>query len=108
MARGLGERSDDEKKVLQEEIKKLEGELQTVLSKRKMLTTQSRKLSLELRTAIRHREGLEKETVDLEQHILEVELENSSTEHRVRKTVKDSNVSMSLWSLSTPSPTNHR
>ena len=87
VARGLGERTDDEKKVLQEEINKLDVELQAVLNKRKMLTTQSRKLSLELRTAIRHREGLDKETVDLEQHLLEVELANSTTEHKVGRCV---------------------
>ena len=43
-----------------------------VRDKRKMLITQSRKLAIELRAAIRTKEGLEKQTEDLHQRILEV------------------------------------
>jgi hypothetical protein len=55
-----------------------------VKEKRKMLVTQCRKLAIDLKAAIRQKEVLVKQREDIEQRIIEVELENSTTEQKVK------------------------
>ena len=56
VARGLGERSDEEKKKLNAQISVLEAEVEGAKDKRKMLIAQCRKLNNELRGAVRKKE----------------------------------------------------
>jgi len=80
VARGLGERSDEEKKKLNAEIAVLEAELEGAKDKRKMLVTQCRKLNNELRGAQRKKEDSIKIQAELGARITELELENASEE----------------------------
>jgi len=88
VARGLGERSDEEKKVLMDQIAKLEVEAAHAKEKRKMLTGQRRKLSLELGVAVRQFESLVKQSKELDHRIIQMELENGTTDQKVRHSAR--------------------
>ena len=78
VARGLGERSDEETKVLKKEIAGLEGDLEAAKEQKKMLLAQCRKLNFELRAAQRKKEVAVAAAGDLKEKIMELEKENVS------------------------------
>ena len=78
VARGLGERSDDEKKKLNVVIAEQEASLEAAREKKKMLTAQCRKLHNELKQAERKRELVVKQRGELGERIGELELENTT------------------------------
>ena len=84
VARGMGERSDDEKKQLAAQIETLERELQVARDRRKMLTQQARRLNNELRAAQRRGELASTAQLELETRITELELENDSAERSLK------------------------
>jgi chromosome segregation ATPase len=85
VARGLGERSDDEKKALKAQIEAAEKTLGEVKEKRKVLIAQSRKLLNELILAktAKENQGIHKN--ELKEKIGEIELENRMIEEEVRR-----------------------
>ena len=87
VARGLGERSDEEKRQLLAKIADLEKVLQGRVDKRKMLTTQVRMIGNEFRASVRKKEEMEVAQKDLNDRIAEVELENSSCEQQLKALV---------------------
>ncbi|GMH92487.1 hypothetical protein TrVE_jg6733 [Triparma verrucosa] len=94
VARGLGERSDEEKRQLMAKIADLEKVLATRVEKRKMLAQQCRKLNNEYRMHIRKKEEAQVAQKDLENKIAEVELENSSCEQQLKGMVQEKEESM--------------
>jgi chromosome segregation ATPase len=88
VARGLGERSDEEKRQLMGVIKELEQTLQARVDKRKMLAQQCKKLNNEYRASIKKKEFSEEQQVELKGKIAEVELENSSCELQLKELVQ--------------------
>ncbi|KAH8054626.1 hypothetical protein JL721_10405 [Aureococcus anophagefferens] len=84
VARGLGERSDDEKRALNAQIEKLEAQLQEARDMKKMLTSQGRRLNNELRAAQRRGELAAQQQEELEARITELELENNSAEQSLK------------------------
>mmetsp|Transcript_39117 Transcript_39117/g.66569 ORF Transcript_39117/g.66569 Transcript_39117/m.66569 type:complete len:960 (-) Transcript_39117:274-3153(-) len=78
VSRGLGERSDEETKLLKKEIAGLEGELEGGKEQRKMLQAQCRKLNFELRAAQRMKEVAVKAQGALKEKIEELEKETVS------------------------------
>ena len=89
VARGLGERTDDEKRQLNAQIAALEDELGQAHEQRKMLTQQCRKLNNELRAAIRTRDGARQAQSDLGDRIAELKLENGSADRQLRKRTEE-------------------
>lgn len=85
VARGLGERSDDEKKALKASIEAAEKSLNEVKEKRKVLIAQSRKLLNELVAAKTGKENQEKRKFELKEKSGEVELENRMIEEEIRR-----------------------
>lgn len=80
LARGLGERSFEETKLLQSEINKLEGELLNITNKKNETLQRLRKLTSELKGWIREKEHRCEDEKELQSSICEVELELSSLE----------------------------
>jgi len=78
VSRGLGERSDEETKVLKKEIAGLETELEGGKEQKKMLVAQCRKLNFELRAAQRKKEVAAAGALEAKERILELEKENGS------------------------------
>ena len=89
VARGLGVRSDEEKRRLNAQIAELEIVLAEKVEKRKMLTQQSRKLNNEYRAAVRTKKQNEESQKELVAIIAETELENSSCEQTVKGLVSE-------------------
>lgn len=94
VARGLGERSDKEKKQLQEHIVALQSDQNAYEVKKKHLTQQSKVLYQELQTWGRSRVQWVKSQKDTEEMIAEVELEISSCELNRKQLIssKDENM----------------
>jgi chromosome segregation ATPase len=89
IARGMGERSDEEKLVLKSNIETLEKTLDDVRERRKMLTTQSRKLNNELVAYRQKKEDLGIKLTTLTENLGEKELENRMIDEEIRKDTKD-------------------
>ncbi|GMI19911.1 hypothetical protein TrCOL_g10320 [Triparma columacea] len=87
VARGLGERSDEEKRQLMAKIAEVEKVLEARIEKRKMLTQQVRKIGNEFRYSVRAKEEAEAAQKDLKNKVAEVELENSSCEQQLKSLV---------------------
>jgi len=87
VARGLGVRSDEEKRKLNAQIAELEVALNEKVEKRKMLTQQCRKLNNEYRAAVRTKKQCEEGKKELQGKIAETALENSSCEQTVKELV---------------------
>ncbi len=85
VARGLGERSDEEKKQLQQKIEELELEYQNHLNKKVTLLQQSKKLQQELQKWQKKKEYCDKDQSKLSEMIVEVELEISACELNLKK-----------------------
>ena len=94
VARGLGERSDEEKKQLLAKIADLEKVLAARVDKRKMLTQQCRMIGNEYRAAVRKKEEAEATSKDINSKIAAVELENSSCELQLKSLVTAKEESM--------------
>uniref|UniRef100_A0A7S2SB82 Coiled-coil domain-containing protein 39 n=1 Tax=Rhizochromulina marina TaxID=1034831 RepID=A0A7S2SB82_9STRA len=89
VSRGLGERSDEEKKKLHQEIAELEVQLAAVREQKKMLVAQCRKLNNELRTAIRRKELVQAQRKEFESRIAELEVETVSQQQALETRVKE-------------------
>uniref|UniRef100_A0A6U6L7L3 Coiled-coil domain-containing protein 39 n=1 Tax=Odontella aurita TaxID=265563 RepID=A0A6U6L7L3_9STRA len=85
VARGLGERSDEEKQQLQERIVELEEELDAHVQKRKSLLQQCKKVQVELLAWKRRRDTCFRHHQDIQGQISEVELEISSCEMSLKQ-----------------------
>eukprot|EP00968_Pinguiococcus_pyrenoidosus_P024199 scaffold4390_cov264-Pinguiococcus_pyrenoidosus.AAC.6 len=94
VARGLGERTDDEKRVLNAQIEALEKELTDAVNQRKMLAQQCRRLNNELRIALRVRTESENEQLSLKNRIAELELENGTAERQLGHSTERRNQAM--------------
>ena len=94
VARGLGERSDEEKRALMIVVTDLEKTLQARVDKRKMLASQCKKLNNEYRGSLRKKEVAEEQQVELKNKIAEVELENSSCELQLKQLITTKEESM--------------
>ena len=89
IARGMGERSDEEKRQLRKSIEACEQRLEEVREKRKLLQAQSRKLQNELASSMNRRSELETERVTFKEKQAELELENRMIEEEIRRENKD-------------------
>ena len=81
----MGERSDEEKLNLKNQIEALEKTLEEGREKRKMLNTQSRKLNNELASFRQKKEDLGQKLTTLVENLGEKELENRMIEEEIRK-----------------------
>ena len=88
VARGMGQRSDEEKKALKAQIEVLEGVLHDVKEKKKVLMAQCRKIMNELVASKSHRENLTKKKHVLTEKIGELELANRMMDDELKKDVK--------------------
>lgn len=89
IARGMGERSDEEKVALKKQIEGLEHQLEDVREKRKMLLSQSRKLQNELVTYRKRKEEYAERFKKLTDLLGEKELENRMFEEELKKETKE-------------------
>ena len=89
IARGMGERSDEEKLTLKKQIEGLEQQLEDVKEKRKMLLSQSRKIQNELVLNRKKKEEYAEKLKKLTELLGEKELENKMFEEELRKETKD-------------------
>eukprot|EP00002_Diphylleia_rotans_P040756 TRINITY_DN9745_c0_g1_i3.p1 TRINITY_DN9745_c0_g1~~TRINITY_DN9745_c0_g1_i3.p1 ORF type:complete len:708 (-),score=224.99 TRINITY_DN9745_c0_g1_i3:232-2355(-) len=88
VARAQGERTDEEKKILNARIQELQAKLDVQMNEHVMLTNQMKKLELDLRAAKRKAAELVKEKEDLEIKIVEINLDNESAERSLKGTIK--------------------
>jgi coiled-coil domain-containing protein 39 len=88
VARGMGQRSDEEKKALKAQIEGLEGVLREAREKKKVLSAQCRKIMNELVASKSHRELLSSKKHLLTEKIGELELANRMMDDELKKDVK--------------------
>ena len=88
VARGMGERSDEEKKKLKQQIDDLEADLLAAKNKTKMLTAQSRKLQNEIAISKMRRDQQNLKNFELKEKITELELENRTIEDEYKRYTK--------------------
>ena len=88
VARGMGQRSDEEKKALKAQIDVLEVVLRDAKEKKKVLTAQCRKIMNELVASKSHRELLSNKKHILTEKIGELELANRMMDDELKKDVK--------------------
>lgn len=88
IARGMGERSDDEKRALKALIEQSEIDLEKAKEKKKMLQQQNRKLLNELAGGRNRREDLTNQKSVLTEKMGELELENKMIEEEMKKSTK--------------------
>ena len=84
VARGLGERSDEEQEQLKKNIERLELEVDKYKSMQIMLTKQNRSLQQELRAWQKQKQLQESQLDAIKHKIVEIELEISSCEHSLK------------------------
>mmetsp|Transcript_7915 Transcript_7915/g.13116 ORF Transcript_7915/g.13116 Transcript_7915/m.13116 type:complete len:931 (-) Transcript_7915:200-2992(-) len=89
IARGLGERSDEEKVALKKQIENHEVQLEQVKEKRKLLNQQNRKLQMELVALRMKKEDLLNRQAKLKDTLGEKELENKMIEEQIKRDTKD-------------------
>ena len=89
VARASGERSGDEKKVLNEKISSLQTDLGQLQAQRSMLQAQCRKLGNELRTQERKCEDCETEQQKQVGKVEELDLENTSAGQTLKSSTKE-------------------
>lgn len=87
VARGLGERSQEEKKQLQIRVSELEQEYQVYKDKQATLVQQVKKLHQELQKWQKKRDNCGRDESRLSENIVNVELEISACELKMRKLV---------------------
>lgn len=89
IARGMGERSDDEKVQLRKQIDHLEKELDESKERRKVLQQQNRRLQNELASLRTQKEDLGTRFTTLTESLGEKELENRMIEEEIRRENRD-------------------
>lgn len=89
VARASGERSGDERKVLNAKIEELTAQLETDKAQVAMLQQQVRKLDDELRATTRQSASLQAELQHIQAKLAELKLQNSSAELSLKSKVKD-------------------
>jgi chromosome segregation ATPase len=89
IARGMGERSDEEKRELRAGIEAAEKRLEEVKEKKKLLQAQSRRLLNELAQTNNKKNDMESERIVLREKQAELELENRMIEEEIRRETKD-------------------
>ena len=87
ISRGLGERSDHEKEMLQARITQLENDHQLKTEKKKTLTQRCKHLEQELHRSQRKQEEYRTSQLKLQEIISEIELEISSCEIKVKQLI---------------------
>ena len=85
IARGMGERSDEEKRELKRKTDELEAEKLVVTEKRKVLMAQGRKLTNELATSKMRREQLTEKQKVKKEELGELELQNRMIEDEIKR-----------------------
>lgn len=80
VARGLGERSDEEKVQLQAQIDELERDLEAQQAKRKALAEQCKKIQMELQNWSRKKQERTKQQDIVKEQLVEIELEIKACE----------------------------
>jgi len=88
IARGMGERSDDEKRELKRRIDDLEAQKHSIVDKKKLLLAQIRKLSNELGNAKTRRTHLMERLKEKTEVQGELELENRMIDNQIKKETK--------------------
>lgn len=88
IARGMGERSDEEKVALKKQIEQCEQLLEQARERRKLLLQQNRKLQMELVALKVRKEDLDKRKIQLRDLIGEKELESKMVEEEIRRDTK--------------------
>jgi len=88
VARGMGERSDEEKRVLRDLIEKAQAKKEEAKEKRKMLQAQVRKLTNELAASKNKREEFKVNKINLSERQGELELENRMIEDEIKRDTK--------------------
>jgi chromosome segregation ATPase len=89
IARGMGERSDEEKRVLKQGIEAAENRLEEVKEKKKLLQAQTRRLLNELAHSANRKNDMETGRVVFKEKQAELELENRMIEEEIRRDTKD-------------------
>jgi coiled-coil domain-containing protein 39 len=85
IARGMGERSDEEKRALKAQIEECESRHEMAKEKRKMLQQQVRKLANELTTYKNRRDRLKETKIELTEKQGELELQARMIEEELKK-----------------------
>ena len=96
VARGLGERSDEEKIQLQGQIDELERDLEAQQAKRKTLAEQCKKIQVELQNWSRKKQERTKQQDIIKEELVEIELEIKACEiglENIQKDKEDARVS---------------
>jgi chromosome segregation ATPase len=88
IARGMGERSDEEKLELKKQISGLEEQMDSLKEKRKLLQQQNRKLQNELANLRTKKESLSDRFKKLSEILGEKELENKMIEDEIKRDTK--------------------
>ena len=88
IARGMGERSDEEKVALKKQIQGCEEHLEQAKERRKLLLQQNRKLQMELVALKVRKEELLGRQTKLNETIAEKDLENKMSEEEIRRDTK--------------------
>mmetsp|Transcript_20949 Transcript_20949/g.30202 ORF Transcript_20949/g.30202 Transcript_20949/m.30202 type:complete len:930 (+) Transcript_20949:83-2872(+) len=88
VARGMGQRSDEEKRQLKSVIENLEAALSDTKEKKKVLAAQCRKIQNELVASRMHNEELSKKRHDLTEKIGELELSNRMIDDEIKRDTK--------------------
>ena len=88
MARASGERSDDEKRVLNQRITVLEAELEKVQHDHSLLSNQVKNATDTLGQATRSKQQLQKDSDDFNSKIDDLKLECDTTQRVVKQSLK--------------------
>jgi coiled-coil domain-containing protein 39 len=88
ISRGMGERSDEEKRELRGNIEELEAKAEAIKDKRKMLQGQVRKLTNELVNTRNKKDAQQKRKIELDEKQAEMVLENRMLEDEIKQDTK--------------------
>ena len=89
IARGLGERSDEEKRSLNEQISSLEFKVNDVKENKKQTQNQLRKLTNEYIVSVNQKDNLANENTNLSSKLQELELQNRMIEEETKRDRRD-------------------
>lgn len=89
ISRGMGQRSDEEKKILKNLINNLENNLNNIKEKKKILMNQLRKISNELTTVKMNKEQLLSNEIQLNEKINELNLSNKMIDDEIKIKLKE-------------------
>merc|ERR1711959_675592 len=94
VARAGGERSLEEKEILEKKIKELQQVLEDTIKEQKLLHGQVKTIEVTLKLAKRKNDNLHKEHQDLTDRVDETRLENSSSQTTLRQKTKEAQGTM--------------